>query len=870
MISFNIEYKTYFGQQLYVAGSIPELGKWDYSRALPMKYSEGGNWKANIKTLQGTFSYKYILKSPSGILVEVGEPRTISTIGRFGNIVLQDMWQGSSDHSAFLSAPFANVFYRRKSLKSPVESNFVKELVIRVTAPLVQSEDSISICGESDALGNWNPLKALPMRPVSGCRWEVALDASRLPEVVRFKFIKLIGESACIWEACDNRVLEIPVLAKGGSIRYECGVTTFPPRTPRFAGVAVPVFSLRSKEGYGIGDFSDIRKLVDWATITQQSIIQLLPINDTWSTGTWTDSYPYSGISIMALHPIYINPSLVGKVDDIAKLKKFESERRALNALETLDYERVLHLKDAWCRTLFEQNGDSFMEDPGFQEFFEGNREWLLPYAAFCVLRDKYDTADFSRWEKYSIYDRKKVDTLWKNVRSGREMRYYVYLQHHLHLQMLDARDYAHSRGIAIKGDIPIGITPQSVEAWSEPHYFNMDAQAGAPPDDFSVKGQNWGFPTYNWARMAEDGYSWWKRRFTKMAEYFDAYRIDHVLGFFRIWQVPSNQVLGLMGHFNPAMPYSYEDMISRGFDFRYDRHATPFIRYYMLREMFGDRCQMVQETFLDSNELDVFTLKPEFSNQKLIEAWFEGKEDNELKDGIMALAGEVLFVEDPHNFGCFHPRISAQYTYSYQALSEEEKSAFNRLYDEFFYTRHNSFWQEAAMRRLPQLITATNMLTCAEDLGMIPACVPPVLEQLKILTLEIQRMPKEVGVNLGNPAYYPYLSVCATGTHDTSTLRGWWLERYGEDCPSHHCEDIVDSHLNSPAMLTILPLQDWFSLDDSLRVEDPESERINIPSNPKHYWRYRMHLTLEELFAKTQFNSHIAHKVILSGRSER
>jgi 4-alpha-glucanotransferase len=144
------------------------------------------------------------------------------------------------------------------------------------------------------------------------------------------------------------------------------------------------------------------------------------------------------------------------------------------------------------------------------------------------------------------------------------------------------------------------------------------------------------------------------------------------------------------------------------------------------------------------------------------------------------------------------------------------------------------------------------------------------VLEQLKILTLEIQRMPKEVGVVLGNPAHYPYLSVCATGTHDTSTLRGWWVERYGEDCPSHHCEDIVESHLRSPAMLTILPLQDWFSLDDTLRVEDPESERINIPSNPKHYWRYRMHITLEELFAKSQFNSHIAHKVILSGRSER
>ena len=433
---------------------------------------------------------------------------------------------------------------------------------------------------------------------------------------------------------------------------------------------------------------------------------------------------------------------------------------------------------------------------------------------------------------------------------------------------------YLHSLGIALKGDIPIGITRNSADAWASPELFHMDSQAGAPPDDFAADGQNWGFPTYDWDRMASDGYRWWKERFRHMSEYFDAYRIDHVLGFFRIWEIPQEQTKGLMGHFSPALPMSYEEICAFGFQFDFARHATPYIRYWQLKEMFGEQTEEVMQKYLDSNEYDVFTLKKEFNTQRKIEEYF-GPSQDDVKDGLQALAGEVLFLEDCKRPGLFHPRISAQFTWSYRDLAENQKAAYNRLYDHFFYHRHNGFWRESALRKLPEVTAATNMLTCAEDLGMIPACVPGVIRDLRILSLEIFRMSKNPDEAFGDPARYPYMSVCTTGTHDTSTLRQWWEEdrRSSSDfwhrmlhgngeaprtCEPWICEKIIRMHTASPAMLTILPLQDWLSVDGDVRAEDPASERINIPSVPKHYWRYRMHLTVEKLMCNQALTSRL------------
>ena len=606
---------------------------------------------------------------------------------------------------------------------------------------------------------------------------------------------------------------------------------TVPGRLWKAAGTAIPVFSLRSESGFGIGEFHDLKLLVDWAALTGQKIIQLLPVNDTTMTGTWEDSYPYNACSSFALHPQFIHLPDVGVAEDEA----YTSLRDELNALPEVDYERVNREKQRLLREAFRTNGARTLRTRACRSFVEENRDWLLPYAMFCVLRDAFGTADFSRWKSpagrktgertgiqgdFTDYDRVRAEAFAAGHK--KEIDYHFYVQYHLHVQLSEARNYARGKGIVFKGDLPIGVSRTSADAWTGKKLFNMDSQAGAPPDAFSADGQNWGFPTYNWDEMARDGYAWWKSRLKHMSLYFDVFRIDHILGFFRIWEIPLSEKSGLMGHFNPALPYSEGELASLGFDV----HAA-------------------------------------------------GQDGN-----------DVLFVEDPRRKGWWHPRIAAQFTSAYAGLDPGLRQSFDRLYDDFFYRRHNAFWKESAMRKLPPLLSATGMLACGEDLGMIPDCVSEVMGEYQILSLEIQRMPKSVHEVFADPAHYPYCSVCTTSTHDMNPIRAWWAEdrkvtddfwhmvmhREGEapaDCGPWICREIVRLHLESSSMLVILPLQDWLSLDGDLRAQDPTKERINVPAIPRYYWKYRMHLTLETLIASDAFNSSLREMISDSGRCQ-
>ena len=586
---------------------------------------------------------------------------------------------------------------------------------------------------------------------------------------------------------------------------------------PRCAGTAIPVFSLRSEQSFGTGEFNDLRLMVDWAAATGQKVLQLLPVNDTTMTGTWADSYPYRANSIYALHPQFIHLPDAGVTEDEEYLKSKEE----LERLPSLDYEKVNTIKDRLLRKAFAEKWRGTCRTAAFRAFMRDNSFWLTPYAAFRILQTRYGSADFNKWEQFREYDPDKIEDLLEKEKQ--EYHYHCYVQFHLHRQLCRARDYAHAHGVYLKGDLPIGISPSSSDAWISPELFHLDSQAGAPPDAFAAKGQNWGLPTYNWEKMSADGYAWWKARMKNMEQYFDAFRIDHILGFFRIWEIPLGAQSGLLGHFNPALPYSTEYLRSLGFRLPDSGSAIP-----------------------------------------------------ETED--------TLFVADPHREGYWHPRIAAQDTEAYRMSDARTKDIFNRLYDDFFYRRHNSFWKESAMKKLPELLSSTHMLACGEDLGMIPDCVPEVMKHLSILSLEIQRMPKVSGKDFADVRNYPDMSVCSTSTHDMNPLRAWWeedrnltgkfyrevLSESGEapqDCEPWICRKIVKMHLDSPSRLAILPLQDWLSMDGRLRNPDPDSERINDPAESRHYWRYRMHLTLEQLIEADDLNSGIRSMITSSGR---
>lgn len=881
-IHLSIDYKTAWGQELYVYGSTKELGEWDENRALPLSCLYSSRWGISFNTTNNdVIEYAFIVKESGKIIRKEWGIHSIS-ISEKKDYSIINLWQNKPLENHILTSAFSDsFFFHSKEKAKPIDPKSTRQF--KVNCYYADRNQVLAICGEG-ILGDWNPKNAPLLTCTNYGVWEITLDTSSITTPLQYKFILLdkATKEIIFWESGENRVLDLNL---SESIQIE--ELSFRRNYDKWkaAGTAIPVFSLRSENSFGVGEFSDLKKMIDWTALTGQKIIQVLPINDSTITGRWTDSYPYNAISIYALHPIYLGLHEYPLADK--KLhNQFLKEAANLNKLPNLDYEQVFELKGKYVSQLFEEIGVKTLKSRKFKDFYSTNKEWLFPYACFSYLRDKYKTADYSQWNEYAIFDKNQLQALANNRDAELNINKTYFIQFLLHTQLLEAKEYAHKKGVVLKGDIPIGISKNSVEAWIEPHLFNLDTQTGAPPDDFSVHGQNWGFPTYNWDEMAKDGYQWWIKRFKKMADYFDVYRIDHILGFFRIWEIPLNSVQGLLGYFRPALPFSVEEIESGGLTFDEKRMTQPYIQEELLANLFGEQTDIVINTYLDKKKDGNFELKDICNTQKKIQALFENDTNNtSFKDGLYALCNEVLFVKDKKEPHKFHPRILAQQTHSFKSLSQVNQNAFNKLYDDFFYHRHSEFWRQEAMKKLPTLISSTSMLVCGEDLGMIPNCVPSVMRDLQILSLEIQRMPKASNVLFENLETIPYHSVCTTSTHDMSPIRLWWKEDkeitqhfYNEvlakegiapdECTPELCELILEQHLNSPAMLVILPLQDWLAMDDKLRRENPEDERINIPAVSQHYWRYRMHISLENLIKETSFNKKIEEKLKKSRNS--
>ncbi len=888
---FRIDYRANWGESLYLCGDTALLGNGDTSRALRLEVDGDRLWHAEVELPDSVaaFTYRYIIKNEQGdTRQEWGQGHCFRPAAGVNEYDIYDRWQDQPFDKPFYSAAFTECICRHNSAGTKPLLPASSYVELCVAAPMVAPGCTLAISGEGDALGNWNPDRAIRMNSAEYPIWKAKIPAAGLNAATEYKYLIVDSANGRVvsWEGGNNRSIGVEPRENAATIL--AGMRFINAQTPwKGAGTAIPVFSLRTESDFGVGDFYDLKEMVDWAAAAGQTFLQILPINDTTMTGTWVDSYPYKANSIYALHPMFLRLEAIGELKDKKRREYYENLRKELNALPEVDYERVNKAKAEYCREIFASDGAKTMASHEYKAFIEKNGHWLLPYAAFCVLRDRFGTPDFNKWGKYAVYS---ADVQAKvQAEAQTEIDFVCYQQFHLDAQMRHVHEYANSHSIALKGDIPIGISRTSADAWVDPRLFNLDCQAGAPPDDFSVLGQNWGLPTYNWEEMSLDGFAWWKARFAKMAEFFDAYRIDHVLGFFRIWQIPMDAIHGLLGYFNPALPFS-ESELRNNYDFWIDAdlQTTPYIMDYFVEDFFGPYTREALDTYCNSAGYGRYKLKPEFDTQRKVADHFatlpKDEKHTRICDGLLGLIDNVLFIEDPVEKGKYHPRISAQYTYIYRALNDYERWCFNRLYNDFFYHRHNSFWYDKAMWKLPPLIDSTNMLTCAEDLGMIPACVPAVMQQLEILSLEIQRMPKDPGSTFGDTWSYPYYSVCTTSTHDMGGIRQWWEEDrdrsrdfYNNVLHEHGaapyyaepwvCDRIVDLHLASPSMLCILPLQDWLSIDANLRRENPNDEIINVPANPQHYWRYRMHLTIAELASHTEFTSYLRDKTAHFGR---
>ncbi|SHE88237.1 4-alpha-glucanotransferase [Flavisolibacter ginsengisoli] len=893
-IDFYLRFHTQFGQTISLVGNIPSLGLNDANKALPLTFFNEEFWHTSIEIDPEdyhTLHYRYVFTNEFGERKKEAEKeRVIDLKKNHKDVVSFDTWNDESFYeNAFFTAPFTDVFLSTPGGKKQKKVDTITH-TIKIKAPLLGDHEAVFITGNAPAFNNWDIEKPLLLQK-KGNWWTLETDLSGtiFPVAYKYGIYDLKKEAFVRFEEGDNRVLHYDIPADKRIVVHD-GFLRVPNNTWKGSGIAIPVFSLRSANSFGVGEFADMKLLVDWARETGIKMVQILPVNDTSATYSWKDSYPYAAISAFALHPIYINLQKVGGKKHSHIIKALSKKQKQLNGLPEIDYEQVIQFKINVLKELFELDDMSFLKEKEYETFFADNKSWLIPYAAFCFLRDKYSTSDFSKWKTHSQYNKDEVERLTANKsKQFRFIAFYYFVQYHLHLQLKEATDYAHKKGIAVKGDIPIGIYRYGCDAWTAPELYNMDMQAGAPPDDFTIKGQNWGFPTYNWKKMEEDQFDWWRQRFHQMSNYFDAFRIDHILGFFRIWSIPVSSVEGILGRFIPALPIYVHEFGERGIWFDYDRLCKPYITDAFLQSVFSEHIEFVKDHFLTANEREGYDLKEDFDTQQKVDEYFALQDASDsnafIRQGLFDLITNVILFEEPgSNQQRFHFRILVDSTYSFQQLNDSDRYKLKELYVDYFYRRQDEFWKKEALKKLPALKDATNMLICGEDLGMVPHSVPEVMQQLGILSLEIQRMPKNPQTEFFHPKDAPYLSVITPSSHDMSTIRGWWEENrektqrfYNQILGEHgtapyFCEPWVNravilQHLYSPAMWAVFQLQDILGMNEKLRREDPSEERINNPANPNHYWNYRMHIPLEQLIKEKDFNKELKDYITNSGR---
>lgn len=898
---FRLRFRTAFGESLLITGRHPVFGGGRFERAIPLEYVNQEFWEVALNLPRkelpaGRLCYSYLWRRTDGSLIQDwGENRSVN-LPEFTHdeVLIVDSWNAAgAAENAFYTEPFKKILLRGNRTEIKIPPDPLATHTFKIKAPLLAKGQTICILGETPALGGWStqsPRLLAQKDDGDDFTAQADLGTAVFPLAYKYGVYDVAQKKFVRYEEGENRILHDSVAPQKHTV-VDDGFARLPATTWKGAGVAIPIFSLRSEKSFGVGEFTDLKALADWGAGVGLKLIQVLPVNDTTATHTWLDSYPYAAISAFALHPLYLNLSQVVDPENQPLLRDIAAEGKRLNALEAVDYEAVMKAKLGFVRQIFPRQKEQTFKREDYREFFSANRHWLKPYAAFCCLRDRFGSADFNQWPAgMRSYNQEKVEALLSaDAGALAEVELNYFIQFHLHVQLQEAAGHVHARGLILKGDIAIGVCRHGADVWEQPELYHTDVQAGAPPDAFAAKGQNWGFPTYNWPRMKQDGFAWWRRRFNQMSVYFDAFRIDHILGFFRIWSSPAHAVEGILGHFVPAIPVGESEFAGCGIPFDRERFVKPFITDPVLAEFFGAEADAVKKEFLTQKNPGRYELKGEFATQRQIENHFAALEPSQrnsrLKTGLFDLVSNVILLEVDGPCGReLHFRIGIADTASFQHLDPQTQARFKGLYVDYFFRRQDAFWMREAMQKLPALKRVTNMLICGEDLGMVPACVPDLMRQLGLLSLEIQRMPKQMGREFSRPQDAPYLSVVTPSTHDMSTIRGWWEEDAAvtqnffnkelgltgvapATCPPELNEMVVAQHLHSPAMWSVFQLQDLLGMDGSLRRADVNAERINVPANPRQYWRYRMHLSLENLPKAEEFGGKLRRLLREAGR---
>lgn len=919
-LRFSCSAPTTYGDTLLLLGSSSLLGSFETSRAIPLSFESPDCWTLHLShplPASKFPTYKYGIRRSQGfILWEPGPARSLPSCPNapIENILIRDQWRHIADpiRDIFSTSAFANnVFARPREIRAKAKLVEAEAAAMATRAMVLgrggyvwrveafverlRKGDEVAVVGNVEELGAGDVERAVALKDVESPMWCAYLAFPREREELRWRLVIREKDSGkVIVEEKEERILNLnggdrEFLGTGlGKAPMVCGggVTLQFDKKWRGSGVALPVFGVRSREGCGVGEFEDLKTVVDFCKKGGLQLLQLLPINDTGGMGGEKDSYPYSAVSNFALHPLYLRVEGLGDMGSAMK-KEFQEEKDALNKSETVDYVNVVKVKEKYVRKMYARHKEEFLQSLEFTTWFEENQHWLVPYALFKFFMEVNGTSNYDQWGARKSISLEEMRTLASPDSFHFDYIGVVYYtQFNLHKQLSAAAEYASQNNVVFKGDLPIGVNRYCVDTWVNPSLFRLHMQAGAPPDFFSTHGQNWYFPTYDWEEMSKDNYGWWRSRLGQMEKYFHAYRIDHILGFFRIWEIPESFKTGMSGRFYPAHGIRRQELESLGL-WDIDRYCMPYVHDGLLQEMFHEDWWKIKDKFFEPL-YGRLKFKEECDTERKVEKILtlprdapesEKRFNKKVKEHLFTLFNNVCLLRDVEDADVFHPRFMLQQTSSYAQLpSDEWKGALYNLHEDYMHRRQDELWKKNGLERLPMMKSASKMLVCGEDLGMIPNCVPSVMDETSILSLAVQRMPPG-DVEFGRPSEYKYECVATTSSHDTSTFRGWWEEisddmrmrywtdimgRSGGERPSEVCSAevaqwAIEDHLKCPAMWTIFPIQDLLAMDDGLKRKDAKAEQINDPSNPDHVWNYRMHLNIEDVLENHGFMEKIA-----------
>lgn len=900
-LKFSIHYRAAWGQQLHAELRLSDSDGITRTRDVQLQTSDGELWQGEATVglrqrhplVRLSYIYKVMDAAQRVCRTEWHGIKRQYDVNEGADYLFADAWRDAPLSSHLLSQAYKTIVSRKLTLKqSPAGIPiFRRTLLFRVIAPQLQPGELLALLGNQPALGSWSPSQYLRMRYIGNAEWMLSVNADAITLPLEYKYVVIDAATHGLkkWEEGFNRSTGGNAIAEGQVLVLHGESLRMKEYEWRTAGVCVPLFSLRSRQSFGVGDFGDLQLFIRWAASAGLGMVELLPVNDTTTQHTWNDSHPYNCVSAFALHPHYVDLNELPVCQNATEEAVYNRQRRELNALSYSDYEAVDRLKLDYLRKAFEAEGEQVLRSKAFELFFEAHSFWLKPYAAFCALREHYHTAHWQDWhlrrtpaEVVEEVCSPSSGNMWT------EVRFAYYTQFVLHRQLASAARLARENGVALMGDIPAGMYADSVETFTHPEWFCMNLRLGVAPTADEPQGQNWGMPVWRWDEASQDDIErFWRQRIDYISNFFDAVRIDNVSSYFRSWVIPTNCVSAVMGHYEPSYPLSEGEIESFGLRFRRKLLTRPVITDALLQSVFGLHSGYVKAHFLIPQSYGLYDLKPEFADQRKVMSHFGHLKDENsiwIRDGLCQLCANVLFIEDGARKAHYHPRYQGSAAPAFQYLTPAEQNAYLSICHHYATDRHNSLWTQTGARRLSAILSDCHMLVCGDTLGHMPSSCADVLERLRILSHHVQLLPSCGAQGFAHLESYPYLSMASPTTHDMAPMPLWWeenramaqrywtvmLQKEGQaprQLPPHIAHEMVMRHLYCPSMLCVVSLQDLLATDDNLRDRDVYGSRVNNPADCYNRWQYRMHVDIEELNHSTQFNKKIQTAITRSKR---